>query len=160
MKRIDKILNHDLYVRYTERTNEYEKERVFCRHNMEHFLAVARIAQILNLKKKLKIKKAYVYAAALLHDIGRFKQYEDGTPHEKVSAALAPQILAECGFHEKETDVIIDAIRNHRNADVQYEANLSGILYRADKLSRSCFACPVEQQCDWKKDKKNLKLRF
>ena len=160
MKRIDKILNHDLYVRYTERTNEYEKERVFCRHNMEHFLSVARIAQILNLKKKLKIKKAYVYAAALLHDIGRFKQYEDGTPHEKVSAALAPQILAECGFHEKETDVIIDAIRNHRNADVQYEANLSGILYRADKLSRSCFACPVEQQCDWKKDKKNLKLRF
>lgn len=160
MKRIDKILSHDLYKKYTEQTNEYEKERVYCRHNMEHFLAVARIAQILNLKKKLKIKKAYVYAAALLHDIGRFKQYEDGTAHDKASAALAPQILADCGFNEQETEMINMAIRNHRNADIQYEASLSGIIYRADKLSRGCFACPVEQQCGRKIEKKNLKLRF
>ncbi|MBO5094850.1 MAG: HD domain-containing protein [Lachnospiraceae bacterium] len=160
MKRIDKILSHELYKKYTEQTNEYEKERIYCRHNMEHFLAVARIAQILNLKKKLKIKKAYVYAAALLHDIGRFRQYEDGTAHDKVSAGLAPQILSDCGFDEQETDRIVAAIRNHRNADVQFEESLSGIIYRADKLSRGCFACPVEPQCDRKAEKKNLKLRF
>lgn len=160
MKRIDRILSNEAYRRYTERTNEYEKERIFCRHDMEHFLSVARIAQILNLKKRLKIKKAYVYAAALLHDIGRFKQYEDGTPHDKVSAALAPQILEECGFREREIEPIVKAIRNHRNESIQYEASLSGILYRADKLSRSCFACSVEAQCNWKNGKKNMSLRL
>lgn len=160
MKRIDKILNHDLFIECIGKTNEWEKERIFCRHNMEHFLSVARIAQILNLKKKLKIKKAYVYAAALLHDIGRYRQYEDGTPHEKASAALAPEILRDCGFDEKETSVIIEAILHHRNAEIMQEPSLRGILYRADKLSRSCFACPAEKQCDWKNGRKNRKLRY
>lgn len=160
MKRIDKILSHDLYKKYTGQINEYEKERIYCRHNMEHFLAVARIAQILNLKKKLKLKKAYVYAAALLHDVGRFRQYENGTAHDKASAALAPQILSDCGFDEQETELIVTAIRNHRNTEIQMEESLSGIIYRADKLSRGCFACPVEPQCERKVEKKNLKLRY
>ncbi len=160
MKRIDNILNHDLFIEYTTKTNEYEKDRIFCRHNMEHFLSVARIAQILNLKKKLKIDKAYVYAAALLHDIGRFRQYEDGTPHEKASAALAPDILRDCGFDDKETGVIVEAIRSHRDAGVREEASLRGILYRGDKLSRGCFACPVEKECGRRTEKKNLKLRY
>ena len=60
MKRIDKILNHDLFIKYTQRTKEHEKDRMFCRHDLEHFLSVARIAEILNLKKKLKIKKPYI----------------------------------------------------------------------------------------------------
>ena len=160
MKRIDKILKHDLFLKFLEKTYEYEKDRRFCRHNMEHFLSVARIAQILNLKRKLKIDKAYVYAAALLHDIGRFKQYEDGTPHEKVSAALAPAILGDCGFGEKEIELIVEAIRNHRNSAIEKERSLRGILYRADKLSRSCFACEMEPECNWKNEKKNLKLRY
>ena len=160
MKRVDRILKHDLFQKFLERTYEFEKDRVFCRHNMEHFLSVARIAQILNLKRKLKIDKAYVYAAALLHDIGRFKQYEDGIPHEKVSAALAPPILKDCGFNEKETELIIEAIRNHRNSTIEKERSLRGILYRADKLSRACYACPVEKECNWKADKKNRKLRY
>ena len=160
MKRVDRILKHESFQKFLERVCEFEKDRIFCRHNMEHFLAVARIAQIFNLKRKLKIDKAYVYAAALLHDIGRFKQYEDGTPHEKVSAALAPAILKDCGFNEKETELIVEAIRNHRNSEIEKERSLRGIIYRADKLSRSCYACPAEPQCNWKNDKKNLNLRY
>jgi uncharacterized protein len=160
MKRIDKILNHDLFIKYTQRTKEHEKDRMFCRHDLEHFLSVARIAEILNLKKKLKIKKPYIYAAALLHDVGRFRQYEDGTAHEKASAVLAPKILKDSGFDENETSVIVDAILSHRDKSVAEEESLRGILYRADKLSRSCFACPAQEQCNWKGKKKTKKLRF
>lgn len=160
MKRIDKILNHDLFNELLAKTYRYEADRVFCKHNMEHFLSVARIAQILNLKQKLKLDKAYVYAAALLHDIGRFRQYEDGTPHERASAELAPQILRESGFDGEETAMIVDAIIHHRSSEIEKEKSLRGILYRADKLSRSCFACPVEHACNWKENKKNLKLRY
>ncbi len=160
MKRVDRILKHSLFRSCVEKTREQEKERIFCRHDMEHFLAVARIAQILNLKKKLKLDQACVYAAALLHDIGRFRQGEDGTPHDKASAALAPGILKDCGFDAAETEMIVDAIRNHRNGEIQKEKSLRGILYRADKLSRSCYVCPVEKKCNWKNEKKNSKLRY
>lgn len=160
MKRIDKILNHDLFKECLSKTYAYEEERIFCRHNMEHFLSVARIAHILNLKQKLKIKKAWIYAAALLHDIGRFRQYEDGTPHEKASGEIAPLILKECGFEKEEIEQITGAILNHRNSSIEEEKSFRGILYRADKLSRSCYFCPAEKECDWKKEKKNRKLRY
>lgn len=160
MKRVDNIIKHPLFIKYIEKTNAYEADRIFCRHNMEHFLAVARIAEILNLKKKLKIKKDHVYAAALLHDVGRYKQYEDGIPHDRASAALASGILMDCGFDDKETETIVDAISSHRDAQVQDEPSLRGILYRADKLSRSCFACSVEKECDRKAEKKNLQIHY
>lgn len=107
-----------------------------------------------------QISEELIYAAALLHDIGRWKQYEDGTPHEKASAELAPEILADCGFRAEETEQILTAILNHRNEKIKEEQSLSGILYRADKMSRSCFACEAEAACDWKGTKKNLELRY
>lgn len=158
--RINKILNHDLFIKCVARNEEEEKDRKFCRHNMGHFLDVARLAMIFNLQKQLAIPQDMIYAAALLHDIGRFKQYQDGTPHEQASAALAPEILRDCGYDDKETSVIIEAISNHRNAKIKEEANLNGLLYCADKMSRSCFACPVEHECNWKADKKNLYLKY
>ena len=125
---------------------------------MAHFLDVARIAQLLNLEEAVGLSKEMIYAAALLHDIGRHLQYREGTPHEQASALLAPQILKECGFTESESAEILEAIRQHRNAGIREERNLSGLIYRADKLSRSCFACPAEPQCDWKNEKKNWRI--
>ena len=136
MERIDKILNHKLFISCLERNKEAERDRIFCRHNMEHFLNVARIGEILNLEEQRRIPKVQIYAAALLHDIGRYRQYEDGTPHEQASAQLAPQILRDCGFDENETCVILNAIASHRDGKVKGEPGLRGILYRADKLSR------------------------
>ena len=46
-----------------------EKERIFCRHGMEHLLDVARIAYITNLEEGLGIEKDVIYAAGLLHDV-------------------------------------------------------------------------------------------
>lgn len=137
-----------------------EEGRRFCHHDMGHFLDVARLAMIFNLQEGLPLQEEMIYAAALLHDIGRWRQYEDGTPHEKASALLAPEILAESGFTEEETGQIFTAILDHRNAAVRQDRTLSGILYRADKMSRSCFCCEAEAECDWKGDKKNLVLQY
>lgn len=158
MERVNKILNHDLYKEYLERNEQAEAERRFCRHNVGHLLDVARIGMLFNLTEAYGLPEELVYAAALLHDIGRFRQYEDGTPHERASAQLAPQILRECGFDDNETDVIIEAIGNHRNAAVLEERNLNGLLYRADKASRACYICAAAQECNWNGRKKNQDL--
>lgn len=160
MERIDKILKQDLFLKYLQLNEEAELDRIFCHHDMVHFLDVARIAWILNLEEGLGIDKEMIYAAALLHDIGRHVQYADGTPHEKASALLASEILKDCGFNDTETGVIISAIETHRSSEVAGEATLNGILYRADKASRPCFACKAEKECNWKGDKKNKTIKW
>lgn len=158
MERVNRILRLQTYREYLEKNNRAEAERRFCHHNMGHFLDVARIAFILNQREGYEQEQELIYAAALLHDIGSWMQYEQGVPHEQASAALAPEILGACGFSQEEERTIVKAIENHRNAGVKEEKSLSGLLYRADKYSRPCFACEMEKACDWKKDKKNLKL--
>ena len=160
MNRVDLILKNSKYQEYIDKIKQAEEDRIFCLHNMSHFMDVARIALIFNLKEGLEISKELIYATALLHDVGRFLQYEDGTPHEKASAELAPEILAETGFNKQEQEEILRAIREHRNKDVAKERSLAGIIYRADKISRPCFACEAEKQCDWKKSKKNMKITY
>lgn len=160
MDRIDKILKHDLFLKHLQENNTAEAERRFCRHNIVHFLDVARIAWILNLEEGLNIDKEWIYAAALLHDVGKHLQYSDGIPHEIASGEIAPEILKDCGFDNKETDVIVEAILSHRNAEVAAEHNLKGILYRADKAGRACFACEAEADCNWKDGKKNLRIKY
>ena len=163
MERVNGILNHDLFLEYLQKNRMAEEGRRFCHHDMEHFLNVARLAMIFALESRCASDspdKELIYAAALLHDIGRWKQYEDGTPHEKASAQLAPKILSDCGFSARETAQIVTAILSHRNEGIKEEQSLSGILYRADKMSRSCFCCEAERECDWKGNKKNRKLQY
>jgi len=160
MDRIDKILKHELFNEYLGRNMAAEAERCFCRHDMVHFLDVARIGMILNLKEQQGIEEEMIYAAGLLHDIGKHLQYSQGVPHEQASADLAPPILRDCGFDEKETDVIIRAILAHRDSASAAVRGLTGILYRADKASRACFFCKAERECSWKGDKKNLTIKY
>ncbi len=160
MERIDKIVNHELFLYHLHANEAAEAQRCFCRHSMVHFLDVARIGMILNLEEGLELSGEWIYAAALLHDMGKHIQYENGTPHELASAEIAPAILKECGFDDKETGVIVDAIRAHRDVSVKEERNLRGILYRADKASRPCYICSAEKECNWKEEKKNMSLRY
>ena len=158
MERVNQILENELYQKCYKKIEKCEKKREFCRHNMVHFMDVARIAYIYNLEEQLHIKKDVVYATALLHDIGRFKQYEDKTPHEKASLKYAPTILEESGYSKEESKVILEAIAQHRNKEVAKEHSFRGIFYRADKASRACFSCKSESECNWKNEKKNLEL--
>ena len=155
---VNRILLNETYRGFLKQNEEKEEERIFCHHDLSHFLDVARIGMILNLEEGYGLSQEVVYAAALLHDIGRWKQYEDGEDHASVSARLCGQILRECGADEETIDVIRSAIASHRDASVKEEKSLRGLLYRADKLSRPCFGCKAEAECNWKADKKNKEL--
>ena len=78
MERIQAICNHPLWKESVEQIRILEQERIFCKHNPQHFLDVARLAWIENLEKNLEISKELIYAAAFLHDIGRHLQYQEG----------------------------------------------------------------------------------
>lgn len=160
MNRINAILQHEDYQKYLKMNTMAEADRRFCHHDMEHFLAVARLAMILRTKEQLEIEDELIYAVALLHDIGRWKQYQDGTGHEIASYELAPEILDAAGFCQEERETVLSAILQHRNPDKAQEASLEGLIYRADKMSRSCFACEMEKECNWKNEKKNLQLQY
>ena len=52
MERVNRILEHDGYQECLRKNETAEKDRRFCRHDMAHFLDVARIAWILNLQEE------------------------------------------------------------------------------------------------------------
>lgn len=160
MERVNRILAHPLYRSCISRIDEHEKSRIFCGHDMEHLLDVARLAWIFNLEEELHLERERVYAAALLHDIGRHIQYETGVPHQKAGIPIAAEILKDCGFAGEESEDILAAIASHRNPAVKHLKNLSGLLYRADKMSRSCFGCRAQDECDWSQEKKNLEIQY
>lgn len=148
MERIDKILANNTFAECMAKINKSEQDRKFCLHNMEHSLDVARISYIICLEEKVAIKKDVVYAAALLHDIGRAKEYESGISHHEASAILAREILETSDYSVEETDMICDAIIKHKSK-ASDELNLNNILYKADKLSRACYSCAAYDECYW-----------
>lgn len=158
MERVNRIWNHPVYQEHLRRTVEAEKNRMFCRHTPEHFLDTARLCYIFCLEAGISVDKELIYAAALLHDVGRYRQYEEGIPHEKASLAIAVSLLPECGFTEEETARIADAIDGHRKpADA---VDFRSLFYRADKASRSCYLCEAEPLCDWSPEKKNMSIEY
>lgn len=157
--RINAILQNENYKIYLAKNEEIEKTREFCHHDLQHFLDVARVAYIINLEKNINIDKDIVYAAALLHDIGRWMQYEQGIPHDEASAELAAGILKVCGFNENEIKEIIAAILMHRKASAD-KNSLSYLIYCSDKLSRGCFNCKAILKCNWPDEKKNYNIKY
>ena len=177
MEIIDTIRKHPLYKEHYGKLQELEKGRVFCHHDMAHFLDVARIAHIHNLERDLKIRKEVIYAAALLHDIGIDRQYTEKIPHERASAEIAEQILNDVAtgtapaeiagseqerrretFSGEERDEILQAILGHRKRRGGMGA-LEELLYVSDKQSRSCFACAAKEGCDWSEEEKNDRIK-
>lgn len=145
MERVNCILEDIDFLKYVAKTKKLEEDRIFCHHDLNHLLDVCRISWILNLEEKLLIDKEKIYAAALLHDIGRWVEYETGQDHAIASGELAESILDRCGFSDNEKVDIIRAIKNHRKKE--HSTGLSRILYKADKLSRPCFNCEAISQC-------------
>ena len=112
---------------------------------MNHFLDVSRLMYIFSMERGYAFGKEEIYATALLHDIGKWQQYKAGVPHEIASAEIAKRILD--GGNAEETE----------NAG-QDKWQLAEILYDADKISRACYTCPAEKDCNWSGEKKNQKI--
>ena len=153
MKRIDRIIHHPVFTDRLARLQVLEAERIFCRHDLTHLLDVARVMWITVLEQKLPLDREVVYAAALLHDLGRVDQLQRGIPHHQAGAELAARILPEAGFTPEETREILHAIRAHRSEGDRQ--TLGQLLYRADKASRMCWQCSAAGECNWSDTRKN-----
>jgi uncharacterized protein len=157
--RFNQILVHPNYLEYLKQNEAAEIDRSFCHHDLSHFLDVARIAYIMNLEQNLELSKDLIYAVALLHDIGRWRQYTQNIPHDLASADLAEPILMECGYLEAEREEILGAILSHRSSGKE-ENRLNEIIYMADKASRACYYCKASPECNWSEEKKNHEIKY
>lgn len=161
MERIQKILEHEKFNDYIQRIRTLEQGRPYCLHPVEHSIDVARIAYILwleyhlfqekpsndntSIQMQAKEVKLQLYAASLLHDIGRFRQYLYGENHAESSAQLAVEILHDVDFDPSQQEVILDAIRNHNRME---SPNLfTQLIQQADRLSRMCYRCKEQSRC-------------
>lgn len=162
MERYNLILKNQIFQEKMEKLAVLEEDRIFCRHDYTHLLDVCRIAYILCLEKGMGISKDLIYAAGLLHDLGRVDEYEEGIGHHLAGAGVAEEILKQCRYTQDETVMVCDAIRNHRSetreSTVKDEADgetLGHLLYMADKKSRNCFCCKAYNRCKWNEERKN-----
>lgn len=155
MEKLRRILDHPLYDQYYQAIKQAEAERIYCRHDASHFADVARVAYILWLSGEVSCPELdslepdrvmeVVYAAAFLHDIGRFLEYADkNLDHALESERLSRPLLQEAGFSHAEAEIILKAIKNHRSGDT---AGFDNLIYRADKESRLCYLCPALSGC-------------
>lgn len=155
MPEVEAIRTHPLFEEWYGRLEVAEADREFCCHQMPHLLDVARIAYIRVLERGLPFRKEVVYAAALLHDIGKAAQYEGGEPHEVAGARIAQEILLDVdGFDPREKTMIVAAVAQHRRWS-DASTPLGKLLYEADKASRACFACAAHEACTWPDERKN-----
>lgn len=168
MTKLDALLNNKEYTEMVRKLEALEANRKFCRHHMAHFLDVARIAYILSLENQMNLSKELIYAAALIHDIGRVKEYTEGIPHDEAGAKIGRRLLMNAGFTEREAEAAAGAILRHRGKRKRGQEIgsqdagdlLAEILYRADKLSRACFFCEAREECYWAEEKKNMTVYY
>lgn len=159
MNRVDKILQDPFFQECMTRNQVREVSRKFCKHTLQHVIDVARIVYIIMLENsdiKLFISehnlsgreqaKEIIYAAALLHDIARWREYETGEDHAACGAEAALAVLERAGFSREETKIITRAIREHRRRGEDVSV-LGERLYRADNFSRACTQCEASREC-------------
>jgi HD superfamily phosphodiesterase len=159
MERIDAIVRDPQFRESLSRIEKCEQDREFCKHNLQHFVDVARILYILMLESGqyqqfideerlggAAAAKEVIYAAGILHDIARWQEYETGEDHAMLGAEVSEPILERAGFKPGEIAVITRAIREHREHSIQM-TRLGELLFRADNLSRACHECSVKDKC-------------
>ncbi|SFR94028.1 HD domain-containing protein [Anaeromicropila populeti] len=158
MERVNQILKHPKYLEAMKQLNQYEKDRLYCKHGFQHQMDVARIALLLSYERAVKVDKEKIYAVALLHDLGRIYEYQGKCSHESGSIILALPILFDCNFSEEEIHEIVEAIAGHRERSKPHKSSLGDFIAEADTLSRSCFLCEMTESCKWEQSRKNMEI--
>ncbi|MFX1415511.1 MAG: HD domain-containing protein [Promethearchaeota archaeon] len=102
-------------------------------HAYDHVKRVHSIA--MEIGRELHADLRVLGAAALLHDVGRFREEETGISHSKLSGDIGEGILRELEYTEAEIQGVKEAIRTHRFSENLTPTSLEGeILSDADKL--------------------------
>ncbi|WP_238492479.1 HD domain-containing protein [Desulfotruncus alcoholivorax] len=147
-------MNDNYYRECLEHNAVAEVERRFCRHDLQHMLDVARITYMLVLEDACQkghdtamLTREIIYAAGLLHDLARWLEYETGEDHAVAGARLAGPVLDRSGFNDREKEVILTAIREHRAGAEEKTSSLGRYMARADDLSRPCYNCKARNEC-------------
>lgn len=159
MERVNKLMRDPAFQEYMNRIAGHEEERAYCRHTFDHALTVARIAYAYLLERHSPMAKEVIYAAALLHDIGRFVEYETGADHAAAGAELAGPLLERAAFAQEEREIIRQAIREHRKGPGDELSVLGRALALADDWGRDCRSCQAQKDCH-KFDPALLKLTY
>lgn len=168
MKYTERLLQDTEYQALVKKLEQAESDRRFCRHGLSHFLDAARIAWILALEENaeggkipggLSEKKEQIYLTALLHDLGRIAQLEQGTPHHKAGAELAGYFLEKIGFPVERRREILSAIQEHRG-EGKSRNDFINRFKKADNYSRNCFWCEARSECKWNEERKNDTVRW
>lgn len=154
---VEQLLEYPLYQEYKNELSAFEESRMFCKHDLDHFEEVGRIACIVARENHLSIPEDEILLAAYLHDLGRVKQYESGISHGEASAALAREILCSLECQEEWISEICDAVASHSNrydARLRYQnakniTSLAELLSYADHFSRKCYQCVAAEACKW-----------
>jgi len=165
LKRVELLINEALYNEHMQRNVSQEVEPKIYEHGFHHHLDVARITYILilehndlnyfvresGLSGKLAAKEV-IYAAGLLHDIGKWKEYKEGIEHASYGAMVARDILPRAFFNPNEVDIICRAIYEHSNISKDMSF-LGERVHRADNLSRVYTERDFREQCSTMKNK-------
>jgi len=102
-------------------------------HGMDHTDRVTRLCSVIGQEERADMQ--VLIPAALLHDIARPLEKEQGIPHETEGARMAEQYLSSIGFDENRIPAIAAAIRTHRfRSDEKPATREAKILSDADKL--------------------------
>lgn len=159
LKRIDLIKKDPFYLECLGLNDDRERDRPFCRHDFRHALDVSQISykiitQISTLNGFAKQERIggpsealeVIHAAGLLHDIGRWRQYDTGEDHALGGAGMAIPVLEKADFIKKEIEIVTRAIMEHRKAGPG-ASFLGRVLCLADDLSRPCNSCGARFEC-------------
>ncbi|MCL6610479.1 MAG: HD domain-containing protein [Peptococcaceae bacterium] len=87
-----------------------------------------------------------IFAAGLLHDMGRWRQYDTGEDHALAGSRMARAVLERAGFTPDEIRIVARAIGEHRRAGPG-TSYLGRVISRADDLSRPCGTCEARAEC-------------
>lgn len=181
MPRIESLMASREFQYYISKIEKLEQDRIYCGHDIDHLLSVARIMYIINLEDGLGLDKELIYAVGLLHDIGRVDEYEKGIDHHVASCKIADKLMQDAGFSSKEIDISLYAIDRHRSCKEEVATcgtennspknenpknenqdnkrqRLADLLRYVDKKSRLCYYCGTRDTCKWSDDKKNKRL--
>ena len=159
------LLENQEYLALVKRLEQQEKQRLFCRHGLSHFLDVARIAWIITLEQieqegmnveHLAQYKDQIYLTALLHDLGRLAEYNHIRSHDHAQEGvnIAWKFLKRIGYPEHKAREIVNAIKEH-SGNKKSNYDLSNIIQMADNRSRNCFFCGAQEQCYWSEERRN-----
>lgn len=180
MKYCDRVLKHPIFEKFMQEIRQLEADRVYCRHELEHGVDVARLAWIYYMEDKLdddsqnvgvlywkrpsygewveekEEVKDLIYTCALLHDIGRVTQYRTGIHHSISGVEPAMQILQDIEAPESWVKEIMDVVSEHSHGSISdKKKNLEYYITKADHDCRLCFACQASDSCKWSEEEKN-----